>query len=134
MGFSTAQLVQLQYNLARGRKQPLEPANAYAGPEKNLHDKIEDDLRRRRWFYEHNRMDMATTGALGETDFTIAAPLGVSAWLEVKRKGKKLTKEQNIARHCLLALGHLWFLIYSMEDYDAAMVIVEARVSAMAVT
>lgn len=91
--------------------------------ESDLHDKIEAELKRRRWYYVHSRMDKPTTTELGVTDFIIAVPrLGAerhcrTLWLEAKRHGAKLTKEQNIVRHILLAAGHWHEVVYSMKQF-----------------
>lgn len=110
------------------------PEDAWEGLESVLHEKISEDLQRRRWWFCHSRTDKRTTQQLGIPDFIVAAPLGISWFFECKKKGGKLTKEQNIARHCLLSLDHIYSVIYSMEDYEREVKLVEARVSAMVVT
>lgn len=89
----------------------------HEGPESKLHEFIADDLRRRRWYFVHSRMDARTTTAKGVPDFICAAPGGLTCWLEIKRKGGKLTPEQTVVRHVLLALGHRYATIWSKEDY-----------------
>ena len=89
---------------------------AFEGLESKLHEKIEQELIRRRWYYVRSRMDKKSTQPKGVPDFIIASPAKeynpnqypFTFWIEVKRKGSKLTKEQNITRHVLLALGHKW--------------------------
>lgn len=105
-----------QYESRRAPKKPI-AANASNEPERQLHDKIEAELKRLRWYYVHSRMDQSTTTQLGVTDFIIAVPGGRTLWLEVKRKGGKLSQEQNIARHILTALGHWHEVAYSFEDF-----------------
>lgn len=130
MGFSTAQLVDMQYRLAKsGKVKLLEPNSAFEGPESKLHDKIIEDLRRRRWWFCHSRTDKRTTQQLGVPDFIVAAPLGVAWFIEVKKKGGKLTKEQNIARHCLVSLDHIHSVVFSMGDYEAEIKRVESVVA-----
>lgn len=90
--------------------------------EGGLHDKIEEELKRRRWYYVHSRMDKRTTTQLGVTDFIIAIPEngemhGRTLWLEAKRHGAKLTKEQNITRHILLASGHWHEVVFSFAQF-----------------
>lgn len=134
MGFSTAQLVDMQHRLARSSKvKSLEPNSAFEGPESKLHEKIIEDLQRRRWWFCHSRTDKRTTQQLGCPDFIVAAPLGVSWFIEVKKKGGKLTKEQNIARHCLVSLDHIHSMVFSMGDYETEVKRVEYRVSQLAV-
>lgn len=94
--------------------------------EGDLHDDIEKDLKSRRWYYVHSRMDKPTTTELGVTDFIIAVPEHAKVrgetrvrtlWLEAKRHGAKLTKEQNITRHILVSAGHWHEVVYSMKQY-----------------
>lgn len=90
--------------------------------EGDLHDDIEKELKRRRWYYVHSRMDKPTTTELGVTDFIIAVPAGDgekprTLWLEAKRHGAKLTKEQNITRHILLSAGHWHEVVYSKKQF-----------------
>jgi RecB family endonuclease NucS len=88
--------------------------------ESDLHDKIIAELIRRRWYFVHSRMDCRTTQLKGVPDFICASPDGRTFWIEVKRKGAKLTKEQNVARHCLLVLGHKWACVYSFQEFLTA--------------
>ena len=88
-----------------------------AGTEKKLHQKISEDLTARRWFFVHSRCDRPTTQAAGVPDFIIAKPDGVTIWIECKAKGGKLSVEQNVTRHVLLALDHRFALVYSFADY-----------------
>lgn len=85
--------------------------------ESQLHDEIEATLKFKRWFYVHSRMDRATTTKLGTPDFIIAAPDGRTFWIECKRKGGKLTPEQSITRHILLALGHTFAVVYNHQEF-----------------
>lgn len=85
--------------------------------EGDLHDKIEEELKLRRIYYVHSRMDKPTTTKLGVTDFIIAMPGGVTLWLEAKRHGAKLTKDQNIVRHILLAGNHWHEVVYSFKQF-----------------
>ena len=99
-------------------------AHAFAGRESELHEQIEDELNRRRWYFVHSRTDKKTTTQLGVPDFIIAAPEKFDRvstyWVEVKRKGGKLTPEQTITRHVLQSLGHKWACVYSFEEFLTA--------------
>ncbi len=86
--------------------------------ESDLHKAIEAELKRRRWYYVHSRMDKRTTTQLGVTDFIVAIPGGKTLWCEAKRKGGKLSQEQNITRHILLASGHWHEVVYSIEQFN----------------
>ena len=90
---------------------------AFDGLESKLHEKIEQELIRRRWYYVHSRMDKKSTQAKGIVDFVIAAPNGVTYWCEIKRKGGKLSLEQNISRHILVGLNHKHETIFSFEQF-----------------
>lgn len=94
---------------------PLE--GTHVTHEADLHEKIEEELKRRRWWYCHSRMDKATTTQLGVPDFIIAAPSGLTYWIEVKKHGGKLTPEQNITMHVLKALGHRHCVVFSFEGF-----------------
>lgn len=85
--------------------------------ESRLHEQIEAELKRRRLYYVHSRMDRATTTQLGVTDFIIAAPNGITYWIEAKRKGGKLTPEQTITKHILTALNHRYATVYSFDEF-----------------
>ena len=96
----------------------LKPKTAPAADrERDIHDAIEYELNRRRWYYVHSRTDKPTTQRAGVPDFIIALPDGNSLWVEVKKKGGKLSAEQNITRHILLSLGHRFALVFSMDDF-----------------
>ena len=95
-------------------------SGAFAGPESDLHDLISSELVRRRWFFVRSRMDRPTTQQAGVPDFICAAPDGVTHWIEVKRKGGKLSKEQNITKYVLLALGHRYATVYSFDEFLTA--------------
>jgi hypothetical protein len=96
---------------------PENPSERGVDIEGDLHDDIEKDLKARRWYYTHSRMDKPATNTLGTTDFVIAIPGGRTLWLEAKRHGAKLSKEQTITRHILLAADHWHETVYSMKQY-----------------
>jgi hypothetical protein len=102
---------------------PNQSAGEPVERESDLHDQIEAELKRRRWYYVHSRMDRATTTQLGVTDFIIAAPPTGNVgqprtfWVECKREGEKLNKEQTVTKHVLLALGHKHFVVFSFEEF-----------------
>ena len=95
----------------------LKPEDAVAPDrESKLHDQIEAELKLRRWYFVHSRMDRASTQQAGVVDFIIAAPHGITYWVECKKRGNKLSKEQNITRHILNALSHRYATVYSFEE------------------
>jgi len=85
--------------------------------ESELHKDIEAELKRRRWYFCNSRMDRKTTTQLGVPDFVIAAPDGVTFWIEAKRKNGKLSPEQTISRHCLLAHGHKYATVFTIKEF-----------------
>lgn len=85
--------------------------------ESKLHDQIIEQLVRRRFYFVRSRMDKKTTQPKGTPDFICAAPNGIVYFIEVKKPGAKLTKEQTITRHVLLALGHRHHVVYHMDDF-----------------
>jgi len=112
--FTTAWLMQRELRQAPKQRAP---ESATTELESELHEAIKAELKRRRWFFCYSRMDKRTTQQLGIPDFVIAAPDGRTFWIEAKRRLGKLTKEQNIARHCLLALGHMHATVYSFQQF-----------------
>ena len=90
--------------------------DAHSGPERDLHDQIEAELIRRRWYYVHSRMDKRSTQNKGVPDFIIAAPNGRTIWMEVKTKSGKLDENQTITKHVLTALLHEHCVVRSMAE------------------
>lgn len=102
----------------------VEPFDAFTGKESEIHQQIEDELKRRRWYYIHSRCDRKTTQQAGVPDFVIAghsnqefdgAP--TTFYIEVKRKNSKLSPEQQVTKHVLTALGHRYAVVYSFQDF-----------------
>lgn len=100
---------------------------AYLGKESDLHDQIEAELKRRRWYYVHSRTDRKTTQAKGCPDFIIATGAEATSggykrsprtyWIEVKKRGGKLSPEQNVVQHVLTALEHHHAVVYSFQEF-----------------
>lgn len=84
----------------RAKKQPDSGVNVcggFEGKESELHNQIEDELKRRRWLYIHSRTDKRTTTAKGVPDFAIFPQFSYRNrpfFVEVKTKTGKLTPEQ----------------------------------------
>jgi len=107
-----------QFNeMQRRALSKVRPDSAAVSKEKQLHDEIEATLKFKRWYYVHSRFDCATTTRLGVPDFVIAAPGGITYWIECKAKGRKLTPDQNITRHILLALGHKFAVVFNHQEF-----------------
>ena len=107
MSITAKQFAQLQ--LKRGQRQPER--------ESDLHNLIAADLRARRIYFTHSRMDKAATNSIGTTDFIIALPGGVTLWMEVKTAKGKLSREQSGVALLLKIAGHRWACVRSFEDY-----------------
>ncbi len=103
--------------VAKRTTTPLTDAAHCAASERQLHDEIESELKRRGWFYAHSRMDLPTTQALGIPDFQIAAPDGLTYWIEAKGPKTKVTPEQAGALHWLQRLGHKTGIVRSIEEF-----------------
>lgn len=119
MGITTEQFQEMKRRTdkARGLLRDLPPSEPFEGRESELHDQIQAELKRRRWYYVHSRTDKRTTQELGTPDFIIAVPInGKTIWMEVKRKGGKLTPEQNAVRHVLTASLHIHRVVYSIKE------------------
>jgi len=92
------------------------PESPWIGKESELHSQIEDYLKMNRFYYIHSRTDKRSTNNIGTPDFVICGPNGSTWFVEVKRKNGKLSKEQTVVRHILLALGHKYAVIHSMTE------------------
>lgn len=84
--------------------------------ESDLHAEIEDYCKKMGWYYVHSRMDTATTTQLGVTDFIIAAPGGLTFWIEAKAKKNKPTPEQLGVGVFLKMLNHIHATVYSIHE------------------
>lgn len=90
------------------------------GPESDLHQAIIDYCKSRAWYFVRQRMDMPSTTAVGVPDFIIATSGGRTLWIEVKRKGGKPTTPQLAAKQWLFNLGHESHIVWSFEEFLAA--------------
>ncbi len=113
----------MEHRIARSRKKPADETVKQSGVslerESDLHEKIIQELKLRRYYFVHSRTDKRTTNQIGCPDFLIYAPFGIALCCEVKRKGSKLSAEQNVVKHVLTALGHRWAMVTSMDEFQA---------------
>jgi RecB family endonuclease NucS len=93
------------------------PEDAFTGKESELHRAIINDCQQRRYYVVHSRCDRATTQSKGVPDLIIAMQGGKVVWVEVKVGKNKLSAEQTITRHVLLALGHDYHLVTSFSQW-----------------
>lgn len=91
--------------------------DAFKGKEEELCQMIISHLKSKRWYFTRNMPGRRSTATVGTTDFVVAAPNGVTYWLEIKKKGNKLSEAQNITKHVLLALNHKWGVVYSFSQF-----------------
>lgn len=85
--------------------------------EKELHDAIMAECRRRGWITIHARMDKPTTMEVGTMDFVILASRGRLFLVEAKSKTGKLTKEQTVLRAWCHHLGHEISIVKSVGEF-----------------
>jgi hypothetical protein len=122
MPITTEQFREMEMRTAKASRKVASPS-AFDGKESELHKQIEEELKRRRWYYVHSRTDRATTQQKGVPDFIIAMPENKygddpqTLWIEVKKKGGKLSPEQTITKHVLTALGHRFAVVYSFQEF-----------------
>ena len=116
-------LTPMQYALVVERLKRSTPSREAAGEpavrlrERDLHDAILVECRRRGFAVIHARMDRASTIAVGAPDFIIGMPAGFTLWLEVKGpKGKPTPAQLGWLRH-LQKLGHRAHLVRSLDEF-----------------
>ena len=119
-GFDTTWL---NSQIARNQRGPaLDEPESKNGVEReaDLHNSIIAHCRANRWYFVHSRTDKSTTQAKGVADFILFLPKGRVVCIECKRKGGKLSPEQNIVRHVLRALEHDYFVVFDFAQFLAA--------------
>lgn len=85
--------------------------------ERDLHEKIEAECRRRGWVTVHSRMDRATTTACGVCDFIIFAGGGVVINIECKGRAGKLTLAQQGFISAMRKNGHEVHVVRSFSEF-----------------
>lgn len=98
-------------------KKRVAKSDDFDGKESALHAKIMEECGKRRWMFFHGSMAHKAKRTPGEPDFIICASRGVTYFVECKRKGEKLSADQNIVRHVLLANEHRWACVYSYNEF-----------------
>jgi Holliday junction resolvase len=86
--------------------------------ERQLHDDILTECRRRGWIALHSRMDMAATLTVGAPDFVILAE-GRILLIEVKTRTGKLSPAQQALHAWARKLGHEVNVVRSVEEFNA---------------
>jgi hypothetical protein len=89
--------------------------------EADLHELIGRELKARRIYFVHSRMDRASTNGIGTTDFIIALPQGRTLWIEAKTAKGKQTREQAGVELLLRIAGHRHAVVRSFKEFTDAM-------------
>jgi VRR-NUC domain len=116
MGFTQADLIAMEARLARGRKPVETPEAGGCDRESKLHEQTVQELRRRRVYFVHSRMDRPSTNNVGTPDFIVAMPNGKTLWLELKTATGKLSPEQQTAQHLLKTACHEHHIVRSYKQ------------------
>lgn len=85
--------------------------------ERDLHEKVFDECRRRGWIALHGAMSERTHRTLGEPDFVILADLGRVFFIECKSSTGKLRPEQAALHVWARRLGHEVHVVRSIEEF-----------------
>jgi hypothetical protein len=105
---------------AQSGKLKSESGNAGMGSERELHEEIFDECRRRGWIALHGSMAERTCRTLGEPDFTILADRGRVFFVECKSRIGKLSPAQAALKHHAEKLGHRVNVVRSFGEFLAA--------------
>lgn len=87
--------------------------------ERDLHNQIFDECRKRGWIAFHGSMSDRTHRTEGEPDFIILANRGRSFFIECKTRLGKLSPAQNALWHQSRHLGHVIHIVRAIEDFHA---------------
>lgn len=122
--FSADEVAAIQERIARSiekaRRRRTEEVvserqEAENGPESRLQARIEADLKRRGYFYFHDRS--RGDNEPGLPDLVIAMPKGRTVWMELKAKAGRMTQDQKRVRLILMYLGHEFYEVRSFRRY-----------------
>jgi hypothetical protein len=85
--------------------------------EKDLHNRIFDECRKRQWIAFHGSMAERTHRTEGEPDFLILCPSGKQLLVECKSRTGKLSPAQQAIKHHASMLGHTIHVVRSIEEF-----------------
>lgn len=88
-----------------------------ADDERQLHEQISAECRRRGWIALHGAMSERTARNLGEWDYEILADGGRVFLIELKSRTGKLRPEQAALHHWAAKLGHKSHVVRSVEQF-----------------
>ena len=106
----------LFYPGAQSGKQKAESGNGRT--ERDLHEEIFDECRRRGWIALHGSMAERTCRTLGEPDFIILADGGRVLFVECKTRTGKLSPAQAALKFHAEKLGHTIYVVRSLEEFQ----------------
>ena len=116
MRLTNADYLSIQARLDRGKKREETKVDEGCERERDLHEQTVQELRNRRVYFVHSRMDKPATNGLGTPDFIVAIPNGKTLWLELKTATGKLSQEQQTAKHMLENAGHEHHIVRSYKQ------------------
>jgi len=111
--------------MGRGHSRPLSPEEIRWGwaekreepPESVLHAEILRECDVRGWLAFHGDMTRRTGRTLGEPDFIIAAPGGLTLYVECKTSTGQLSEDQTRIQTRLRSLYHRHHIIRSIGEF-----------------
>lgn len=114
-----ADFLAMQSRLNRNNLDPAGQRNlsTQVDRESKLQNDIIVWLKSQGWYYEWSPMCSASSLPAGSPDFRIAAPGGMTYWIECKTRTSKLRPEQAAVAHMLIHLGHKHAVVRSMEEF-----------------
>ena len=85
--------------------------------ERDLHEQVFDECRRRGWIALHGSMAERTCRTLGEPDFVILADGGRVLFVECKSRSGKLSPAQSALKFHAEKLGHTIHVVRSLGEF-----------------
>lgn len=109
----------------RGHSRALSPEEIRWGwsekreepPESVLHSEILRECEVRGWLSFHGDMTRRTGRTLGEPDFIIAVPGGLTLWVECKTSTGQLSEDQARIQTRLRSMYHRHYVIRSISEF-----------------
>jgi len=105
--------------LAKSQKVQQADCNEGVAREADLHGQITAECKAKGWLAFHGSMAHRTKRTEGEPDFTILADGGRVFFIECKRKGGKLSSDQQAVKAWAKKLGHEVHTVFSIEQFRA---------------
>lgn len=106
----------LAYEARRGSAPSTQPPKSKV-LEREIHEQIAEECRRRGWIFFHGSMAHKTHRTVGEPDFLVMANNGRFFAIEAKTSTGKLSPEQQSLRAWAEKLGHKVHLVRSLQDF-----------------